>query len=187
MPPIVPESIFYVILVIAVAAVLIVLAKKYGNKSHGFQAFLDENHFTTTYSCHGFFLDEKNNKFATVVKKEIYNVSDVVGCELVENKINTKQIKDMYILFTTKISTTPTIRLYFNVFKMDLNSMTYTAYKQDAENIIAKFNQFAFKEDIVPEHTVSSADEITKYKALLDSGAITQEEYDAKKKELLNL
>lgn len=33
----------------------------------------------------------------------------------------------------------------------------------------------------------SDADEIAKYKALLDSGAITQEEYEAKKKQLLGL
>ena len=34
---------------------------------------------------------------------------------------------------------------------------------------------------------VSAADEITKFKALLDAGAITQEEFDAKKKQLLGL
>ena len=33
----------------------------------------------------------------------------------------------------------------------------------------------------------SVADEIKKYKDLLDAGAITQEEFDAKKKQLLNL
>ncbi|EQE95041.1 short C-terminal domain protein, partial [Clostridioides difficile CD129] len=33
----------------------------------------------------------------------------------------------------------------------------------------------------------STADEILKYKNLLDMEAITQEEFDAKKKELLNL
>ena len=32
-----------------------------------------------------------------------------------------------------------------------------------------------------------AADEILKYKKLLDAGAITQEEYEAKKKQLLNL
>ncbi|EQE00563.1 short C-terminal domain protein [Clostridioides difficile CD9] len=32
-----------------------------------------------------------------------------------------------------------------------------------------------------------STDEILKFKKLLDEGAITQEEFDAKKKELLNL
>ena len=34
---------------------------------------------------------------------------------------------------------------------------------------------------------VSTADEIMKFKGLLDAGAITQEEYDAKKKQLLGL
>ncbi len=34
---------------------------------------------------------------------------------------------------------------------------------------------------------ISSADEIKKYKELLDIGAITQEEYDAKKKQILGL
>ena len=38
-----------------------------------------------------------------------------------------------------------------------------------------------------PVNNVSAADEIRKYKELLDMGAITQEEYDAKKKQLLNL
>lgn len=40
-----------------------------------------------------------------------------------------------------------------------------------------------------PSETPSNtaADEIMKYKQLLDAGAITQEEYDAKKKQLLNL
>ena len=33
----------------------------------------------------------------------------------------------------------------------------------------------------------TNADELKKYKDLLDSGAITQEEFDAKKKELLGL
>lgn len=35
--------------------------------------------------------------------------------------------------------------------------------------------------------TNSSADEIAKFKKLLDDGAITQDEFDAKKKQLLNL
>ena len=40
---------------------------------------------------------------------------------------------------------------------------------------------------ITPTVNTSAADEILKYKNLLDIGAITQEEYDAKKKQLLNL
>ena len=37
------------------------------------------------------------------------------------------------------------------------------------------------------DSTVSNADELKKYKDLLDAGIITQEEFDAKKKELLGL
>ena len=36
-------------------------------------------------------------------------------------------------------------------------------------------------------NTISAADEIRKYKELLDEGIITQEEYDAKRKQLLGL
>ena len=39
----------------------------------------------------------------------------------------------------------------------------------------------------VNANNLSSADEIKKFKDLLDSGVITQEEFDAKKKQLLGL
>lgn len=38
-----------------------------------------------------------------------------------------------------------------------------------------------------PTQKISNAEELRRYKELLDMGAITQEEFDAKKKELLNL
>lgn len=38
-----------------------------------------------------------------------------------------------------------------------------------------------------PTTSVSAADEIAKFKSLLDSGAITSEEFEAKKKQLLGL
>lgn len=45
----------------------------------------------------------------------------------------------------------------------------------------------SYKEESVQAVSViSSADELIKYKALLDSGVINQDEFDAKKKELLN-
>lgn len=39
----------------------------------------------------------------------------------------------------------------------------------------------------VSNEEIGTADEIKKYKELLDMGAITQEEFDIKKKQLLNL
>ena len=38
-----------------------------------------------------------------------------------------------------------------------------------------------------PSHKISTAEELSKYKELLDMGAITQEEFDEKKKQLLGL
>ena len=43
------------------------------------------------------------------------------------------------------------------------------------------------RSDSTSASAVSATDEIMKYKGLLDAGAITQEEYDAKKKQLLGL
>lgn len=58
-------------------------------------------------------------------------------------------------------------------------------------SFIKKSNFVVSKEPIIVQVTAedkpSSADELKKYKDLLDSGAITQEEFDAKKKELLGL
>ena len=47
----------------------------------------------------------------------------------------------------------------------------------------SKLNESVIKQEI-PQ---SNADELKKYKELLDSGVITQEEFDAKKKQLLGL
>lgn len=61
------------------------------------------------------------------------------------------------------------------------------------QDILSKFqiivDQLEQEKGVTKELTsgTSSADEIKKFKELLDMGAITQEEFDAKKKELLGL
>lgn len=67
----------------------------------------------------------------------------------------------------------------------------FIRYEVDVENAIAVGeivvpDQFKPK-SVAAAQQLSTADEIKKYKALLDSGAITQAEYDAKKKQLLGL
>ena len=58
-------------------------------------------------------------------------------------------------------------------------------------NIICQSNSTENRKEIQEQLTSNSnfsvTDEIKKYKELLDMGAITQEEYERKKKELLNL
>ena len=43
------------------------------------------------------------------------------------------------------------------------------------------------KEQNISVNSISSADELRKYKELLDTGIITQDEFEKKKKQILNL
>lgn len=60
----------------------------------------------------------------------------------------------------------------------NLRDITLEEFKEFAENA---------KNPTLSASTLSAADELKKYKDLFDSGTITQEEFNAKKKQLLNL
>lgn len=75
---------------------------------------------------------------------------------------------------------------------VDENSITIIGKKRipEAEDVVQYINNRIkeFKSGKNPVAApASSADELLKFKQLLDSGAITQEEFDAKKKQLLGL
>lgn len=59
-------------------------------------------------------------------------------------------------------------------------------HKVLSDLLIERQNKPASTEN-TKENSLSNADELKKYKELLDSGVITQEEFDAKKKQLLGL
>ena len=74
------------------------------------------------------------------------------------------------------------------------NSFTYKVAQENAQEcisaleIIADENKYTDVQfESAQFSNVSSADEITKFKKLLDDGIITQEEFNIKKKQLLNL
>lgn len=77
--------------------------------------------------------------------------------------------------------------------KCKSNSILYNSYKNNASNIISMLDNMCHQatsnlESQTPIAAIQSpADEILKYKNLLDSGIITQEEFDKKKQQLLNL
>lgn len=90
----------------------------------------------------------------------------------------------------TKVPQYPALyvhHIYNMVVKTD--SIIYRSAKSNAEALMAKLTQITASNTNVAhnDNSDSAADEIAKYKSLLDSGAITQEEYDKKKKELLNI
>lgn len=71
----------------------------------------------------------------------------------------------------------------------DENSVIFTPKSQAVADQIKSFveQKIANRQTggTVIQQTTSAADELKKFKELLDSGVITQEEFDAKKKQLL--
>ncbi len=68
------------------------------------------------------------------------------------------------------------------------NSFMYRATIDNAHKLKQMLESCAQPSNEAPaSNTASNADEIRKYKQLLDDGIISQEEFDAKKKQLLNL
>lgn len=85
--------------------------------------------------------------------------------------------------------------MYVNLINMKIkkSSFVYKTVSKSVQNILSKFkiivDGIEQEKKITNESTssISVADEIKKFKELLDMGAITQEEFDTKKKELLKL
>lgn len=73
--------------------------------------------------------------------------------------------------------------------KIKVNSLLYKTYSETAEKIINKLNEISVQKNEKIEHVTQEpvADELLKFKKLLNIGAISQEEYDVKKKQLLGL
>lgn len=85
--------------------------------------------------------------------------------------------------------------LYIDLIKKPIkqNSKEYVSAVKRADNVLSSLNTVLsdLDDNSVPstnaESSFSNPEEIRKYKELMDDGIISQEEFDAKKKELLNL
>lgn len=75
--------------------------------------------------------------------------------------------------------------------ELKAGSAQYNTYKLQADKLVSFLDGLCSKANIsqsaLNQPPKSEADEILKYKNLLDAGAITQEEFEAKKKQLLGL
>lgn len=97
----------------------------------------------------------------------------------------------LQIKVKTKDSEHPVIYLNLINSSTKKDSWIYKQKSKQAQDIISKFKIIADKlsegtETPSEKKSFSIADEIKKFKELLDSGAIPQEEFDKKKKELLS-
>lgn len=85
--------------------------------------------------------------------------------------------------------------VYIDLIKKPIkqNSKDYANAIKKADNILSSLNTVLSNISVVENEPIgktpaySTTDEIRNYKELLDDGIITQEEFDTKKKELLNL
>lgn len=97
-------------------------------------------------------------------------------------------ITALYINVYLKDGTLERINFINTATKAD--SFTYNTMKDCAEKASALFTAMIAdneSKNAAPAQAISAADEIAKYKKLLDDGAITEEEYNAKKKQLMKI
>ena len=114
-------------------------------------------------------------------------IGGVTGKRKQKNFCTTMQIK-----VTVNRIETPTVYIKFISSKTKKTSAAYKnacKYAQEVLSVLNVITNANDKEtDAVPQiSAASSADEIKKYKELLDDGVITKEEFEMKKKQLLGL
>lgn len=95
----------------------------------------------------------------------------------------------LQLKITTKSEDVPVQYVVFNNTELKKSGAIYKGLFRQLQEIVAKLKQIVDNAAAPPqmEGVASAADEILKFKSLLDAGAITQEEYDAKKAQLLGL
>lgn len=112
---------------------------------------------------------------------------------------SSENIKYMYVLIHTNNEILKQVKVNLITTTTSKNSSSYRMSKSSAEAIIRyidKISGFSDRKKIDTNSlspatpvdlTVSAADELAKYKKLLDDGAITEEEYAEVKKKLLTI
>ena len=103
-----------------------------------------------------------------------------------------KEINEFRIKIITRNEFYPEVYINFLIAgSIKSGSMTYKGYKDAAQKIITELtlitDSLSGNESLNDVAMISGADEIVKYKKLFDDGIITQEEFDAQKRQLLGL
>lgn len=113
-------------------------------------------------------------------------VGAIAGASRKKKEIST--CKSLTLSITINDSAFPRLILPFISSEVKTDSLLYKSAIETAKTISSQLEYMQNKgKDIKPAQTESSADEIKKFKSLLDDGVITQEEFEAKKKQLLGL
>lgn len=145
-------------------------------------------------------LDENGNKYVSqngvlraVVGSAIFGgVGAIVGATTAtkSHTINSLNV----IVYTSRISD-PVITIPLIISPVSDPSALYLRNRADAIKLMSMLNAIAMQntssnskpDEKAPEASLSAADELAKYKKLLDDGAISEEEYSTVKRKLLNI
>ncbi len=181
-----------VIYVIMFAIVLPKRAKKMDNQ-------LTQNGFSITRSIDTLRIDDKNKKWCYnngLDVSQIFDFADIIDCKIEENSVLNKVNKLGVYIYTHSAGA-----LYIACLSGETkrDSFVYTSSRDRAQQIYAavqsmKAQPAASAAVPVPTNTVAVnnnvddiEEQLTKLKSMVDSGIITQEDYEAKKKQLLGL
>ncbi|WP_312653793.1 SHOCT domain-containing protein [Aminipila sp.] len=116
----------------------------------------------------------------------------IVG-SVVGGKKSKKFVNSLKIKITVKDMGTPPIYINFLTTKTKCDSFIYKTIFESAQKVLAALERIKDQVDsqnntpTVTEDKNNIADEIRKFKELLDEGIISEEEFAAKKQQLLNL
>jgi len=115
-----------------------------------------------------------------------YVFNDVMG-GLTDDKVSTtkKTLESCIVVVTTNNIANPTIVLNFDVDRASLADECVAVFKIIKSNN-ERNNAVPVNQTAPVQNQISVADELIKFKGLLDAGVLTQEEFDKKKSELLN-
>ena len=139
-------------------------------------------------------LDENGNKYVSqngvlraVVGSAVFGgVGAIVGATTAtkSHTINSLNV----IVYTSRISD-PVITIPLIISPVSDSSALYSRNKADAIKLMGMLNAIAFQNEPAKAENVSAisnADELAKYKKLLDESAISEEEYKEVKSKILN-
>lgn len=193
-------NIFHIILFAAVIATVFfiiyyaVLAKRTKKNDEK----LTQDGFSITRSAGALRVDDKNKKWCInsgLSYVKIYNFSDVVDYKIDENSVLNKVNKIGVYIYTLNEGA-----LYLSVYdgETSRDSFLYKSSRDQAQQICSLLESIKVQRNSTPLDgiqttavTNNSADNIEeqlkKFKSMVDSGIITQEDYEAKKKQLLGL
>ena len=99
-------------------------------------------------------------------------------------------VQRVSIRISTKVPLMSHVEIPILKAETEKGSFLYKSAKDIAFKVLSLLDQISLQEDQIAaqgNRGFSEADEILKYKQLLDSGVITQEEFEAKKRQLLGI